>query len=405
MESHPIKVVRVLSRMNIGGPALHAILLTAGLNKAQYQSILVTGIVGESEGDMLYLAHQYGVKPTIIPELGREISWSDDLVALWKLHRILVKERPDIVHTHTAKAGALGRIAAALARVPVTIHTFHGHVFHHYFSPWQTRLFLAIERILAHITTKFVAISDTQLADLSDQYRIAGRDKFSVIPIGLDLTPLLHCQQQPGRAALGLEKEEIVLGFVGRLVPIKNPLMAIKVVEQLARDETSVSRFRLVVAGDGELGMSLREQVKKDGLDGLVRFTGWRQNSTELYDGVDLVILTSLNEGTPVVLIEAMAAGLPFVATKVGGVADLMTGTEQVIRNGDGRPLFSLFANGALVESGDEEGFTAAVKYLAMDRDSLKRMGSEGRRFVMGRFSKERLLQDVEALYCHCLGR
>jgi len=185
----PVRIVRILSRLNIGGPALHAILLTEALNDAEFQSILIAGSVGTLEGDMSYLANRHGVKPLIIPELGREISWWDDLIAFGKLLRILIQERPQIVHTHTAKAGTLGRIAATLARVPVTIHTFHGHIFHGYFSWPKTKIFILIERLLGALTSKIIAISQVQLDELSNRYQIAPRSKFVVVPIGLDLAP------------------------------------------------------------------------------------------------------------------------------------------------------------------------------------------------------------------------
>lgn len=400
-----MKIVRILGRMNIGGPAVHAVLLTEGLNHDQFRSILVSGMIGKSEGNMLYFARQHGVTPLIVPELGREISWRDDLVALWKLYRLLARERPDIVHTHTAKAGALGRVAAVLARVPIRIHTFHGHVLHGYFGPLKTRLFIAIERFLAAFTTKIVAISQTQLVELSDRYRLAAREKFRVIPLGLDLAPLLRESEGDGRRKLGIAGREIVIGLVGRLVPVKNPHMAVGVFERLVRNAPAEQPFRFIVAGDGELRPALQEHVRRAGLEDRVLFTGWHQDLWELYSMLNLAILTSLNEGTPVVLIEAMASGLPFVATRVGGLSDLTVGSEQVMRGPDGRRLFSLFANGALAESGDVEGFAAAVEYLVCDRERMQRMGSEGRRFVSERFSKERLVRDTQELCRECLGQ
>lgn len=403
MGSHPAKIVRIIARMNIGGPAMHAVLLTEGLNGGTFSSILVTGTVSKNEGDMLYFARQRGVTPLIIPELGREISWRDDLTALWKLYRLLMRERPDIVHTHTAKAGTLGRIAAILARVPIRIHTFHGHVFHHYFNSFKTGMFLFLERFLARFTTTIVAISAAQLMDLADRYRIAAREKFSVIPIGLDLAPFLDV---PSKAANGLRAgngKGVAIGLVGRLVPIKNPLMAVRVFERLVRLGGAWTDSRLIIAGDGELRPALEELATHFGLGGRILCTSWQQNLADLYARLDLVILTSLNEGTPVVLIEAMAASLPFVATRVGGVTDLMVGPERIIHGAGGRRLFSLFANGALVEPQDEEGFAAAVEWLVHDQGAMQRMGDEGRKLVKELFAKERLLQDMRALYERCL--
>jgi len=398
----PVKIARIIARMNIGGPAIHAVLLTKGLSDEKFRSILITGTVGNSEGDMLYFARRHGVTPLSVPELGREISWRDDVVALWKLYRIFRKECPDIVHTHTAKAGTLGRIAAILARVPIRIHTFHGHIFHHYFGPLRTRLFILIERLLARFTAKIIAISDAQLADLSMRYRIAARDKFRVIPIGLDLSPLLQSRGRDRSRGPTPDDRETVIGFIGRLVPVKNPQMALRVFERVVR-HGAMGRIRLVVAGDGELRPQLQAEVTRAGLDDRILFMGWRQDLSKLYSDLDLVIVTSLNEGTPVVLIEAMASGLPFVATRVGGIMDLMLGPEQVVRGPDGRSAFSVFANGVLAEPADEQGFAAALEYLLNDPALMGRMGSEGRQFVRDRFSTERLLADIQTLYGDCL--
>lgn len=402
MRSDPIKIVRILGRLNIGGPAIHAVLLTEGLNEGLFRSILVTGMIGKSEGDMLHVAQRCGVVPVLIPELGREISWQNDLVALWKLYRLLIRERPDIVHTHTAKAGTLGRIAAVLARVPIRFHTFHGHVFHDYFGPLKTQLFLVIERLLALVTTRIIAISETQKAELSKRYRIAAAGKFSVIPIGLDLASLLRGRGGLHRRMAGDAAREVVIGFVGRLVPIKNAAMAIEAFERLLSREGAGLHLRLVVAGDGELRSVLEAQVRQAGIEQQVQFIGWQKDVSQLYSQFDLVVLTSLNEGTPVALIEAMAAGLPFVATEVGGVPDLMAGKGKVRQTRGSHPI-TIFSNGILVKPDDVEGFATAVAVLVRDFEHMRCMGLEGRRFVEERFMADRLLSDIRGLYQTCL--
>lgn len=399
---HSIKIIRVLGRLNIGGPAIHAVLLTEGLNNERVQSILVTGTVGPAEGDMLYFARQHGVTPVIIPELGREISWRNDLAALWKLYRLLAREQPDVVHTHTAKAGTLGRVAAVLAGVPVLLHTFHGHIFHGYFSKLKTTLFILIERLLGLVTTRIVAISETQRSDLVWRYRIASAERCCVIPLGLDLTPFLAEDRFPVERKPSIGGTALTIGFVGRLVPVKNPTMALNVVAQLIQ-KPHFQEVKLVIAGDGELRAGLQEDVRRSGLEAQVLFAGWKEEPAAVYSSVDLIILTSVNEGTPVVLIEAMAAGLPFVATRVGGVVDLVIGIEQIIRDKTGQPLFSLFANGVLVQPENVEGFVAAVAFLLGDSSRMRQMGWQGRNFVKDRFSKERLVGETEALYRECL--
>lgn len=400
----PVTVVRILARMNVGGPAIHAVLLSDGLNKKRFRSILVTGVVSKSEGDMLYLAGQYGVSPMVIPELGREISWRDDLIALWKLYRLLLRERPDIVHTHTAKAGTLGRVAAVLARVPVRIHTFHGHVFHHYFSPWKTRMILFIERLLSHLTTIMVAISPAQLTELTGRYRLANAGKFKVVPIGLDLSPFLDIDRRTVEENSGGGHScGITIGLIGRLVPVKNPFLAVRAFARSVWQGSLPEHSRLLIVGDGELRPSLQAHVDQIGLHKEVLLAGWQQNLPKVYRALDFIMLTSDNEGTPVVLMEAMAAGLPFVATKVGGVEDLVVGGGRVIGDETGRPLFASFSNGLLVKPGDEEGLAAAVAYLSSNPAVRRCMGEEGRKFVRVRFSRERLIRDIEEMYRHCL--
>lgn len=403
VDASPIKVVRIIARLNVGGPALHAVLLTEGLNNATVRSLLITGTVGRLEGDMGYFAEAHGVKPLVIPELGREISWFDDLAALWKLVRLFRQERPHIVHTHTAKAGTLGRVAALLAGVPIRIHTFHGHVFHGYFGPIKTALFLWIERCLAVMTTKIVAISDAQRDELSGRFRIASREKFAVIPLGLDLASFLVIERRRESDDGRGDGRPLQVGFVGRLVPIKRPALAVDAFRRLVDKRQGQDSTALLIVGSGELRESVEEAVAHAGLHERVRLVGWARDLARVYEWLDLVLLTSENEGTPVALIEAMAAGLPFVATRVGGIPDLMAGQERVVRSRDGRVAFSVWDNGVLAAPGDVEGLAAGMEYVLADAVRRRRMGQAGRDFVAARFSKDRLVGDVDALYKQAL--
>jgi len=389
----------VIARLNVGGPAIHVVLLSEGLNDAAMRSFLVTGQVGPGEADMGYFARQHGVIPVVLPRLGREISWRDDLVALWQLYRILVRERPDVMHTHTAKAGTVGRLAAILARVPIRVHTFHGHIFHGYFGPRKTAVFVWVERLLARFTSRIVAISPRQLDELCDTYRIAPRNKFVVIPLGFDLEPFLQIWRVGKEGSPGSHGREVVIGMVGRLVPVKNHEMAVRVCERVIRQGRSPGSLRLVIVGDGPRRGELELQVQEAGLQSSIVFEGWRSDLPKVYAGLDLVLLTSFNEGTPVALIEAMAAGLPFIATRVGGVRDLMVGEAKAVSGSGGRPLYWSYDNGILVDSDDVDGCAAAVSDLAADPDRMRRMGEVGREFVRKRYSKERLLEDMRALY------
>lgn len=393
--------MRVIARLNVGGPAIHAVLLTQGLNDETFRSCLITGRVSEGEADMSYCAERYSVTPIVLSGLGREIFWLDDLAAFWWLYRFFRRERPDIVHTHTAKAGALGRLAAFLARVPIRVHTFHGHVFHGYFGRCKTAFFLWVERLLALLTDRIVVISDQQLAALHRIYRIASRRKFVVIPLGFDLGSFLAIERSPAESCR-TAGQGLVVGVVGRMVQVKNHAMAVRVCRRLARDRAPMSA-RFIMVGDGPLRAALEREVKEAGLESSVVFTGWRSDLEALYRELDLVLLTSINEGTPVTLIEAMAAGLPFIATRVGGVVDLMVGEGRPISDSSGRALYVTYDNGILVESGDVSGAAAAVDFLAQEPAVRLAMGEAGRRFARSCFAKDRLLRDVRSLYAELL--
>jgi len=383
-----MKVMRIITRLNVGGPARHAALLDEGLEKEGIQSVVVTGSVGEEEGDMSYLFSERGKSPVILPELRREIHPLLDAVCLWKLFQIMRRERPDIVHTHMAKAGALGRLAATLARVPVRIHTFHGHVFEGYFSRFKTRFFLAIERFLARRSNCLIAVSDHVRQEICRRYRIGSPKRVRVVPLGLDLEPFLRLNGEEGslRTELGLSSGIRLIGIVGRLVPIKNHAFFLEVVEALVKKRQDL---HFVIVGRGEEEEALKRLVRQKGLSRFVTFLGWRKNLTEIYSDLDVVVLTSRNEGTPVSLIEAMASGKAVVATRVGGVPD-------VVQDG---------VTGYTVSSGDLSGFVEKIELLLHHRDLQERLGKAGRKWVSERFSKERLLQNIRTLYQELLSK
>ena len=289
--------------------------------------------------------------------MSRKISWSKDLVTLQQLIKTFRREKPLVVHTHTAKAGTLGRLAAILTRVPIKVHTFHGHVFHGYFCPLVTRFFLAIERFLARYTDRIVAISESQRHELTDVYAIAPAEKIAVIPLGFDLRPFLAVDGAIGdfRKFLGYEEDALLVGWVGRITAIKDPDLFLDSAASVIRDQPG---FRFVLIGDGELREHCRNRIETAGLQRVISLAGWQQHLARVYSDLDLVVLTSINEGTPVSLLEAMASARAFVATDVGGVRDLMVapGTKQ-----DG---FEIFKNGILVPR-NSEVLAAAIGYLA----------------------------------------
>ncbi|HEX2268671.1 MAG TPA: glycosyltransferase [Pyrinomonadaceae bacterium] len=388
------RIVRIIARLNVGGPAKHVVWLTSALQDTNFRSLLVTGSVPPGEEDMSYFAEAAGVTPFYIPEMSREIS-PNDVVTIWKIFRLLLRERPDIVHTHTAKAGSVGRFAGFLYRwlTPGTligrprrckfVHTYHGHVFHSYYGRGLTRMFLTIERLLARLVTdRLIVISEQQGAEIGNDFRVGRQGQIKVIPLGLDLQVFANhaTRRERFRQELGIDGETVLVGIVGRLTEIKNHKMFLNSVARLKADERR--RMRFVVIGDGSLRQSLESQARSLGLGTDVIFAGGRKDPEYFYPALDIVALTSRNEGTPLTLIEAMANARPVVATSVGGVVDLL---------GDGR--------GICVPSGDEEAFAAALSRLAADRQLQRELGARGLEFVTRVYPKERLVEDIKRLY------
>jgi glycosyltransferase involved in cell wall biosynthesis len=342
---------------------------------------LVTGREGASEGSMRDLAAARQVTLADIPELGREIAPLADLVALRKLYGLMRRERPHIVHTHLAKAGFLGRIAARLAGVPVVVHTFHGHVFHGYFSPPKTRLFLAMERLGARLSSRIIT-SSPRLRDEIAGYGVASRAHIAVIPYGFELDAFAAPPQERGafRRAQGIPAGAKLVGAVGRLVPIKNlPLL----LEAAALARQQEPDLHVVFIGIGELRAELEARVRKLGMTGAVTFAGWQADLPRVYADLDAVVISSDNEGTPVTLIEAMAAGRPVIATRVGGVPDLIADGET----------------GRLTPPGDKQALAAALLAVFTEPERTAQMAEAARRTVLERYQAPRMIADTAQLY------
>lgn len=405
LPAQPTKILRIIARLNAGGPAIHTILLTQGLNGDRFTSRLVTGVVNSTEGDMEYYAEQMKVVPVVIPELGRDPAVGKDLKAFFRLYRLMRAEWPDVIHTHTTKAGILGRLAGLLynfiaritGRSPAKlVHTFHGHIFHEYFSPFWSRLLVVAEMLLARVTHRIIAVSELVKRDLVERYRICPAGKVTVVSLGLDFSWVNALDDHSGslRAEYGVSSDAIVIGIVGRLTLIKNHGLLLSSLRLVRRDDVKV-----FVLGDGELRTKLERSVRDLGLEGSVIFTGWQRDPARIYTDLNIVCLTSRNEGTPVALIETMAAGRPFVATRVGGVPDLMVG--EGTKHAEG---FEVFANGVLVPPDDPPALASALRYLAERPDLRRAMGSVGQAAVLKRFSKDRMLQEIESIYAELLG-
>ena len=414
-----MKVVRIIARLNVGGPARHVAWLEAGLRRRGVESLLVTGVVPPGEDDMGYFARSLGVEPAVVPEMSREIS-PKDAVTVWKLYRLLRRERPDIVHTHTAKAGTVGRAAGLLYRwlTPAAlwgrprrcrfVHTYHGHIFHSYYGALKTRLFLAVERALARLATdRVVVISPQQLGEINGRFRVGRPRQFAVIPLGLDTSAFAgwETRRAAARRALGAGEGELLVGIVGRLTEIKNHALFLEAASLLLRGRAAAGgpggagapRVRFLVIGDGHLRLELEAGAQALGLGDDVQFTGLRDDPENFYPALDVVALTSHNEGTPLTLIEAMANARPVVATAVGGVVDLLGGVEESELR---RPhSWRVCERGVQVQPGDAEAFARALAHLLGDEALRRQMGARGLEFVARNYSVDRLVADVHGLY------
>jgi glycosyltransferase involved in cell wall biosynthesis len=382
------RIVRIIARLNVGGPSRQVMILDERLRLLGWDSLLVHGQVAAGEATLEGVARERHVRMFRLRELGRRIRPWSDLVALGRTVALLFRIRPDVVHTHTAKAGAVGRIAAAIYNATrgrrhrcLVVHTFHGHVLDGYFGPVGTWLVRIAERQLARVSDRIVAISETQREDLVSRYKVVRPAQVRIVPLGLELGEFLDLPPvAAARQLLGLPPDAVVIGFVGRLVPIKRPLALIDAFERTA---AVCPAAVLLIVGDGDLRPAVEREVARRGLSGRVVMTGWRHDLKNVYGAVDLVALTSRNEGTPVALIEAMAAGRPVVATDAGGVADL------VIQD----------VTGLLVPADDTAGMAGALIRLVQDSGTRKRLGEAGRSSAFARHDAARLASDLDSLY------
>jgi len=389
-----MRLLRLIARLNVGGPARHVVWQNEGLAANGFESLLVTGTVPEGEQDMTEFAIARGVTPLVLPSMSRELS-PRDVLTIWQVWRLMVRFRPDIVHTHTAKAGAVGRIAGLLYRFVKLgrprhvkfVHTYHGHVFHSYYGVWKTRFFLVIERTLARLNTdRIVVLSEQQLHEIRDLFGVGRAEQFAVVPLGIDIDDV-RGDPRDGEALrdeLGIARDAVVVGIVGRVTAIKNHELFLRVATELRGLAT------FVVYGDG----ADRAMLEQRGAP--VLFAGTRE-AGPIYASLDVVALTSRNEGTPLALIEAMANGKAVISTAVGGVIDLLGAIESHVAI-DGAE-FDIRERGITVPSDDEAGFVAGLKYLLGDGQLRSTLAARGRSYVEATHSKARLVTDILTLY------
>lgn len=388
-----IKVLRIIARLNIGGPAIHTVLLTEGLDGKRFASLLVCGAISSAEGDMSYYAKQKRIIPVYIPELKRELNPLNDLIAFIKILKLIKTGKPNIIHTHTAKAGVLGRMAGIVYNAGSgggikLIHTFHGHIFEGYFNKFLSSVFVFIEKFLAYFTSRIIAVSESVKNELIG-LGICKADKIQVIPLGFELDKFLAPRNDKCEV---LAHSQFRIGIVGRLVPIKNHRLFLDAASIVIKEYPQL-KVRFKIVGDGELRGELEEYSRNLNIAGYVEFTGWQKDLANVYADLDMVCLTSLNEGTPVSLIEAMAAGRTVIATQVGGVVDLL-GEEINVREN-----FIVRKRGVTVRPDDAQGFAKALTFVLENGDIRKTLTIAAREYVKDSFSKERLVGDMEKLY------
>ena len=390
------RILRIINRFNLGGPTYNVAYLSKHM-PPEYETLLVGGMHEESEEGSSHILSELGLEPVIIGDMKREIGLRDDYVAYRKLRYIMHKFKPDIVHTHASKAGALGRLAARNEGVPLVVHTFHGHVFHSYFGKAKTYFFKTVERSLARSTDRIIAISDRQKEELAVDHKICSADKISVIPLGFDLTRFWTDQEAKRaefRARYHLTDDDIAVGIIGRLVPVKNHVLFLEAARRVMAQTRKKVRFFII--GDGESREFLIEKSRALNLATIylpnrqahsLTFTSWIKQADWAMAGLDIVALTSFNEGTPVSLIEAQAASRPVVSTRVGGI-------ENIVQEG----------RSALLSQNDHVEHFAHNLLTLIENDTLRHeLSLGGRGFVENRFHYTRLVDDMSNLYTSLL--
>jgi glycosyltransferase involved in cell wall biosynthesis len=380
----PIRILRVIGRLNVGGPALHVAYLSAGLAERGYETTLVAGSVARGEDSMAFVAEGLGVPVVRLGEIRRDISPLRDARAVAHLARLMRETRPHILHTHMAKAGAVGRLAALAsgdARPPVILHTFHGHVLRHYFDPVRNAAFRLLERLLARSTTRLVAVSP-QVRDELVELGVAPAKKFVVVRLGIELPERVgaHDGRSEQRRLLGISPERFVVGWIGRMTGVKRTDDVLRIFRKLREGGVDAC---LCLVGDGPDRPAVERRAKQLGIMRDTFFLGFQQDVAPFYAAFDALLLPSVSEGTPVSAIEALAAGKPVVATRVGGVPD-------VVRDGE---------DGLLAEPGAVDDLAERLARLARDPGLRERMGASGRQRVANRYGVGRLVDEMDALY------
>jgi len=391
-QNKKIKVLRIINRFNIGGPTYNAAYLTKYLDD-RFETMLVGGAKDESEASSEFILDSLDLKPTLIQNMRRSIGLSD-ISAYRQISQIIKEFKPDIVHTHASKSGFLGRLAAYRNNVPVILHTFHGHVFHSYFGDFKTNFYKSLERWLAKRSTRIIAISKQQKIEIGTEHLICPPDKIEVIPLGFDLERFYTGtveKRKDFRERYDLKPDDIAIVIVGRLVPIKNHELFIEAIRALS--DRGYDNLRFFIVGDGESRENLEQKLNELNIGftknsapstkNPVCFTSWVKDVDRVYAGCEIVCLTSLNEGTPVSLIEAQSASKPVLSTKVGGINDIVLENESAL----------------LCGTKDTLAFVQHLDRLINDQDLRLKMGDAGKENALKKFHYQRLVSDIAQLY------
>ncbi len=386
------RILRIINRFNLGGPSYNVANLSKHL-APEFETLLIGGEKEPDEDSSLFIFKEMGLEPMVLPEMNRSVNFLQDLKAYRRIKKIIKEFKPDIVHTHAAKAGALGRLAAYNCKVPVIVHTFHGHVFHSYFGKLKTAFYRQIERYLAKKSSAIIAISEKQKQELCIEHRIAPSEKIKVIPLGFDLNRFTENQSEKRktfREEYGISEDEICIVIIGRLVPVKNHALFLQSIQFVKNN--SDKKIRAFVIGDGQIRADLFVLCKELNLDFCywaeekkkvtVTFTSWITDVSYPLAGSDIVCLTSFNEGTPVSLIEAQAASKAIVSTKVGGIENSVS-TEAAF----------------LTAINNEKDFFEKLLFLVENGSQRTQMSGAGKAFVLEKFGYKRLVEDTRNLY------
>jgi len=386
-----IKVVRIINRFNLGGPVYNATFLTKFLGD-EFDTTLIGGVPAKGETDAMHILRDHGVEPIVLPSIQRELNPKMDYKAYKKIKRILQEIQPDIVHTHASKAGFLGRYAAIQLGIPVVVHTFHGHVFHSYFGSAKTTFFKKIERYLARKTSGIIAISDLQKKELVETYKISTNEKMKVIPLGFDLEKFTTNKEERRTAVrkeYNIKKDEVAIALVGRLAPIKDHAYFLTIIEQLL--EQTKTKIKVFIVGNGSEWDRVASRVDEinNRFGKKVIMTSWILDISRFNQGLDIMCLTSKNEGTPVSVIEALASGIPVISTDVGGVRDILT---------DGK-------SGFVIKRENSETYLQKLRLLVEDESLREDFSKFGKENVIKKYTYQRLVDDMREYYKALLER